>query len=184
MQQKLILLLFFLFGGVLHAQNDSEILNLILTHFYKTEKTVVKGRTQFLFLYCEKPNNNEQIFETFAEMKLPKKTIDQLKTEVITDVKNENWSASLNELQKSSKFNFQNRVNDCLSLEEYQVEYKKRNVNNQRLMIISKPLFYGNHALVKVVFYRTIEHNNGSVLHLEKVNNKWVIKESLTPWST
>ena len=53
-------------------------------------------------------------------------------------------------------------------------------------MIISKPLYYskGNIALIKVVFYRNIEHNNGSILLLEKVNGVWAIKEFLNTWST
>ena len=184
MQRLLILFICTCFGSGVFAQNDTEILDLILSENYKTEKVVVKDRTQFLFLYCEKPNNNEQIFETLNEMNLPKSTIAKLKNEVLSDSKPENWQQNLEELVQSESFKIKNKVNACLSLEQYQIEYKKRNVNNQRLLIISKPLYYGNHAIVKVVFYRTIEHNNGSVLHLEKINNKWVISESLNPWST
>lgn len=184
MQRLLFFFIFILFASGANAQNDSEILKIILSEYYKTEKVVVKDRTQFLFLYCEKPNNNEQIFETLNDMNLPKSTIAKLKKEALTDTKPETWQTNLDELYSSGKFSIKNKVNSCFSLDEYQIEYKKRNVNNQRLMIISKPLYYGNHAIVKVVFYRTIEHNNGSVLHLEKINNKWVISESLNPWST
>jgi len=38
--------------------------------------------------------------------------------------------------------------------------------------------------LVKVVFYRNIEHNSGSILLLEKATSGWEIKEYLSPWAT
>jgi hypothetical protein len=53
-------------------------------------------------------------------------------------------------------------------------------------MIISKPIYFGNgnNALVKVAFYRSIEHNSGSYLLLEKVNGIWTIKDYLNKWAT
>ncbi len=73
-----------------------------------------------------------------------------------------------------------------VSVEELSGNLKKLNLNNQRLMIISKPLYYSksNIALVKVTFYRNIEHNNGSILLLEKTNGNWVITAYLNSWST
>ena len=41
-----------------------------------------------------------------------------------------------------------------------------------------------NFALVKIAFYRNIEHNSGSFLLLEKVNGIWIIKEYLNEWAT
>ena len=76
--------------------------------------------------------------------------------------------------------------NESFTLEKYQETSKKLNLNNQRLMIISKPIYFSkkNIALVKVVFFRNIEHNSSSILLLEKINEKWIIKEYLNSWST
>jgi hypothetical protein len=78
------------------------------------------------------------------------------------------------------------KISTCQDLESYQAISKKLNLNNQRLMIISQPIYYSksNLALVKVTFYRNIEHNNGVILLLEKADNNWVIKEYLNEWST
>lgn len=184
---RTIILVFVLFMlNPLHAQqSDSAILNAILLKYYQTEKVVVKGRTQFLFLYCEKVNNNEELLETVKTMTLPAAVVAKIKKKILSDVGSQNWAADLNSIYDIDKSKLKSKINSCFTLEEYQTEYKKRNVNNQRMMIVSKPILYdANHALVKVVFYRTIEHNNGSVLHLEKINNEWVIKEYLNPWST
>ncbi|HEX8563041.1 MAG TPA: hypothetical protein VF676_08700 [Flavobacterium sp.] len=179
-----ILLLLLLLAMPSRAQHDADILKIILNNYYKKERIVPRGRTQFLFLYCDKANNNEQLFETIGKMKLSSATAAKLRKEVVADTKTEDWSADL-EAVYASQPQLKSKINACLSLEEYQAEYKKRNVNNQRMMIVSKPLFYdANHAIVKVVFYRTIEHNSGSVVHLEKINNQWIIKEHLDPWST
>ena len=182
---RTISILLLLFAQIVFAQDDSSVLKPILKHFYKTEKPVVKGRTQFLFLYCEKANNNEQLFETVNELKVSDAVKAKIRSEITADMQSESWSADLEKIYVSDKSLLKSKINDCFSLEQYQVEYQKRNVNNQRLMIVSKPIFYSaTHAIVKVVFYRNIEHNNGSVLHLEKVNNEWVIREHLNPWST
>ena len=78
------------------------------------------------------------------------------------------------------------KVNACLSFEEYKVVSDRYGENNQRLMIVNKPIYFANNnfALVKIAFYRNIEHNNGSFLLLEKVNGIWTIKEYLNEWST
>jgi hypothetical protein len=168
------------------ANSDSGILKTIVTHYYKTEKPIYKGRNQLLFFYCEKPNNNEEIFQTVNELKLPLDVMRAIKQQVYSDTDVENWSSALDEIYISDQTKISTKINSCLSLEEYQAKQKKFNLNNQRLMIVSKPLFYskGNLALVKVVFYRSIEHNNGSVLLLEKIGDKWVIKDYLNKWST
>jgi hypothetical protein len=166
--------------------DDSAILKTVLTQYYQTEKPVVKDRTQFLFLFCEKPNNNEQLLETVIEMKLPASVSAKIRSEIASDTNTESWNADLDLLYADDSFRLKEKIRSCVTLEEYQKERAKRNLNNQRLMIISKPILYsdGNRALVKVVFYRTIEHNNGSILHLEKINGEWIIKEYLNAWST
>ncbi len=161
------------------------IFETILRHYYKNEKPIYKGRNQLLFVYCEKVNNNEEIHQTINELKLPPTIASNLKKQVVTNISPDRWDKEL-EYIASLPDNVKIKVNACLSLEEYQQRQQKSQVNNQRLMIISKPLFYSDKktALVKVVFYRSIEHNNGSVLRMEKEGDKWVIKEFLNSWST
>jgi len=189
MKFKSVLSLFvlLLFGEIVSAQaSDTPILNLILSTYYKNEKPIYKGRNQLLFLFCDKANNNEEIFETVNQLKLPQADVKSIKSQVATDTNPENWAAELQEIYASDKVKLNVKINNCLSLDEYHVKQKRFNLNNQRLLIISKPVFFagGNKALVKVVFYRSIEHNNGSVLLFEKINNNWVIKDYLNPWST
>lgn len=182
----LFCILMLVFASAARSQHDAPILKVILDTFYKSEKVIYKGRSQLLFVYCDKPNNNEQLFETLNDMKLPKPVSDAIRKEVLADVTPENWTEDLNLIYGSDKTNLKNKINNCLTLAEYQEIYQKRNANNQRMMIVSKPIVFqkGTRALVKVVFYRSIEHNNGSVLLLEKRGANWQIVEYLNPWST
>ena len=168
------------------AQNsDTDILKTIVEHYYKNEKPVYKNRSQLTYFYCDKPNNNEEIFETVRQLKLVPKETKIIRKQVETDVKPETWQQELDKIFETDKTQLSIKINACLSVEKYN-ETRNSRLNNQKLMIVSKPVFYQNqtHALVKVVFYRNIEHNNGSVVHLQKVANKWVIKEFLNEWAT
>lgn len=181
----LLLLAVFSLSASARAEGDPELLHTILNHYFKPEKVVVKGRTQFLFLYCEQPPNNEEIFETINALKIPPSEAAALRKKVASDYSIANWSATLETLKQNSDNVLWNKVNDCSSLEAFQSERERRKQNNQRLMIVSKPLhFSGNRALVKVVFYRTIEHNSGSVLLMQKTPDGWQIKDFLNPWET
>ncbi len=165
--------------------HDPEILHAVLNHYYKSEKVVVKGRTQFLFLYCEQPPNNEEIFETINALKIPAAEAARLRKLVASDNATLSWNDSVETLRKNSGEVLWKKVNDCISVEAFQSERERRRQNNQRLMIVSRPLhFSGDRALVKVVFYRTIEHNSGSVLLMQKTGDGWQIKDFLNPWET
>ncbi len=169
------------------AQDQTEIFGAILSHYYKNEKAIVKGRNQLLFTFCDRPANNEEIFETVNALKLPASEVKALRQKVAAENRPEDWSKEFSGLLESpASAQLKSKVNDCLSLEQYQEKQKRFNLNNQRLMIVYRPLFYdgGRSALVKVVFYRSIEHNNGAVLKLGLENGKWAIKEFLNPWST
>lgn len=187
MKTYFLFLVPFLVSQIAFAQDaDAAILKPIVAKYYKTEKPVYKGRSQLLYFYCEKPNNNEEIFETVNAMGLPKEEVRAIRNAVNTDTNPETWTAALDEIYASDKTNLKIKINNCLSVPEYHEKRKILNLNNQRLMIVSKPVFFSNNtkALVKVVFYRSIEHNNGSVLLMEKSNDAWIIKESLNAWST
>ena len=174
---------FFSFG---QTNQNASALKPILDKYYKTEKPVYKGRSQLLYFYCNQANNNEEIFEAIKNRKLPNDFLKEIRNNVQSDLAEKDWSTELNAVFETDKTNLKAKIGSCVTLEKYQENSKRLNLNNQRLMIISKPLFYskGNIALVKVVFYRNIEHNSGSILLLEKTGNEWLIKEYLNPWST
>jgi hypothetical protein len=182
-------LFFFLFlsqFSLAQENRNADILKTILEKYYKTEKPVYKGRSQLLYLYCTQSNNNEEIFEVVKNRKLPDDFMKEVRNSVKTDVAEKDWSKELETIFETDETNLKAKINKCLSVDEYHTISRRLNLNNQRLMIISKPLYYSksNIALVKVVFYRNIEHNSGSVLLLEKVDNNWIIKEYLNEWST
>ncbi|RZJ36123.1 MAG: hypothetical protein EOO51_01875 [Flavobacterium sp.] len=187
--KKIIAIVAFLFAATQaypQQNRNTAILKTILLNYYKQEKPIYKGRNQLLFFFCDKANNNEEMFETVNGLKLPPETARSIRQQVSTDVSADNWATELADVLAADKGNLAIKVNACLSLEQYQEKQKRFNLNNQRLMIVSKPVFYdnGKHALVKVVFYRSIEHNNGSVLLMENTENGWQIRDFLNPWST
>jgi hypothetical protein len=163
---------------------DSGILKTILKTYYQNEKVIVKDRTQLLFLYCEKPNNNEELYDAINQLKLKPPVAASLRKKVISDNAPKNWSTDYADALPE-EHPLRKKVNECKSLEQFHEIQKKSNLNYQRLLIIHKPLYIEpTKALVKIVFYRTIEHNSGSVLLMEKVNDGWVIREKLNNWST
>ena len=126
------------------------------------------------------------MIEAIQDRKLSKEFMQEIKSKIKSDITEKDWSAELSTIYETDKTKLSAKINDCLTLEKYQEISKRLNLNNQRLMIVNKPLYdlKNNIALVKVVFYRNIEHNSGSVLLLEKINGEWIIKEYLNPWST
>jgi hypothetical protein len=182
-----ILLVFLLISPVALAQetDNAAILKLIFSKYYKDEKVIAKGRLQLLSFYCKKAPNNEEVLEVISKSDFLKKNADEIKKQIIIGI-DEDWSAAYNLLFDNQNQYLKSKVNACLSFEEYKVVSDRYGENNQRLMIISKPIYFGggNNALVKVAFYRSIEHNSGSYLLLEKVNGIWTIKDYLNKWAT
>lgn len=183
----IVLLLLTGFSAVSFAQsNDALVLKTILQRYYKNEKPVYKGRSQLLYLYCNRANNNEELLEALQNSTLPTDFRQEIRSKIAVDVADKDWAAELETIFAADQSKLKQKISDCLTLEKYQEISKRLSLNNQRLMIISKPLYHSKSkiVLVKVVFYRNIEHNNGAILLLEKVNNEWIIKDYLNPWST
>ncbi|MDN3678719.1 hypothetical protein QWY90_15685 [Flavobacterium paronense] len=114
-----------------------------------------------------------------------KKNAAEIKKEIIVGI-DEDWSVAYNLLFDNQNQYLKSKVNACLSFEEFKTVSDREGLNNQRLLIINKPIYFDNNnfALVKIAFYRNIEHNSGSFLLLEKVNGIWVIKDYLNQWAT
>lgn len=165
--------------------DNSAILKIIFSKYYKNEKVIAKGRLQLLSFYCKKAPNNEEVLEVISKSDLLKKNASEIKKQIVIGI-DEDWSATYNLLFDNQNQYLKSKVNACLSFEEYKVVSDRYGENNQRLMIVNKPIYFANNnfALVKIAFYRNIEHNSGSFLLLEKVNGIWTIKEYLNEWAT
>jgi hypothetical protein len=183
---KLLLALLFVsqisFG---QEKDNAAILKVIFNKYYQNEKVIKKGRLQLLTFYCQKAPNNEEVFEVIAKNAILQKNALVIKKQV-NDFKEENWSKEFQILFDKENQYLKSKVNDCLSLEEYQKNSSQFNLNNQRLLIVNKPIYFSNNsfALVKIAFYRNIEHNSGCFFLLEKRDGVWTIKETLNEWST
>jgi hypothetical protein len=164
--------------------DNTAILKIILKKHYQNEKVIAKGRLQLLSFYCKKAPNNEEVLEVISKSELLKKNAVEIKKQIDITI-DEDWSKEYSLLFAIENQYLKSKVNACLSLEEYQKVSDRLNLNNQRLMIVSKPIYFGEkYCLVKVAFYRNIEHNSGSFLLLEKTNGVWIIKEYLNEWAT
>lgn len=165
--------------------DNAALLKIIFTKYYKNEKVIAKGRLQLLSFYCKKAPNNEEVLEVISKSDLLKKNADEIKKQIIITI-DEDWSAAYNILFDNQNQYLKSKVNACLSFDEYKTVSDRYGENNQRLMIVNKPIYFANNnfALVKIAFYRNIEHNSGCFLLLEKVDGIWTIKESLNEWAT
>ena len=181
-----IVLLFFFTLQISFSQEieNAAILKVLLTKAYANEKVIVKNRLQLLSFYCNKAPNNEETLDVINKSELLKKNAAALKKQIDITI-NENWSKEFEILFNNQHQYLKSKINECLSYEDYQKASTKHAENNQRLMIVSKPMhFANNYCLVKVAFYRTIEHNSGSYYLFEKKNDVWTIIETLNEWST
>lgn len=182
----LICLVFLIPETVLAQENDNAaLLKLIFSKYYANEKVIAKERLQLLSFYCQKAPNNEELLEVIAKNDFIKKNADEIKKQIQPQLQ-EDWSAAYNIVFDNQNQYLKKKVNACLSFEQYQKVSDRYGENNQRLMIVSKPVYFakGNFALVKVAFYRSIEHNSGSYLLFEKSATGWAIKDYLNAWST
>jgi hypothetical protein len=182
---KILLLLLVCFqAGFSQKNNDASILKILLTKYYANQKVIVKNRFQFLSLYCNKAPNNEETFEVIGKSDLLKQHQATIKSQVNNRLE-ENWSNELTEIFTNQNQYLKSKVNNCLSLDDFQKLTADHGDNNQKLMIVSKPIYFGEkYCLVKVAFYRSIEHNSGCFILLENTNSVWTIKEYLNEWST
>jgi hypothetical protein len=157
---------------------------VLLTKYYQNEKVIVKNRLQFLSFYCAKAPNNEETLEVINKSALLKQNSNEIKKQIKNTLE-EDWSKEFTAIFTNQNQYLKSKVNTCLSLEEFQKVSKRFNDNNQRLMIVSKPIYFAQkYCLIKVAFYRNIEHNSGSFFLFENTNGVWTIKETLNEWAT
>jgi hypothetical protein len=170
--------------GFSQENQDAAILKFLLSKYYKNEKVIVKNRLQLLSFYCSKAPNNEETFEVIAKSELLKENSIEIKKQINNKLE-EDWSQEYNVVFNNQNQYLKSKVNSCLSMDEFHKVSKRFNDNNQRLMIVSKPMYFAKkYCLVKVAFYRNIEHNYGCYFLLENSNNTWSIKETLNEWET
>jgi hypothetical protein len=184
---KILFLLFAVLPPAFAQETDNAaLLKVIFTKYYKNEKVIAKGRLQLLSFYCSKAPNNPEVLEVISKSDLLKKNADEIKKQMLNNPE-EDWSAAYNILFDNQNQYLKSKVNACLSFDEYKAVSEKYGENNQRLMIVHRPIYFGNnnnYALIKIAFYRSIEHNSGSFLLFEKINGEWTVKETLNEWAT
>ncbi|WP_298122194.1 hypothetical protein [Flavobacterium sp.] len=182
---KLLIAFIFCFQiGFSQENHNTSILKVILSKYYANEKVIVKNRLQFLSFYCNKAPNNEEVLEAISKNDLLKKNASEIKKQ-INDKSEENWLAEYNTIFATENAHLKSKVNNCLSLEEFQKVSTKNNVNYQRLMIVGKPMYFAQkYCLIKVAFYRNIEHNSSRFLLFENINGVWTIVETINEWET
>lgn len=170
--------------GFSQENQDSLILKVLLSKYYQNEKVIVKNRLQYLSFYCSKAPNNEETLEVIGKSVLLKQNSAEIKKQINNQL-NEDWSKEFNIIFTNQNQYLKSKVNACLSLEDFHRVSIRFNDNNQRLMIVSKPMYFAQkYCLVKVAFYRNIEHNSGGYFLLENVNGVWNIIETLNEWAT
>lgn len=171
-------------NGYSQENQDKDLLKILLSKYYQNEKVIVKNRLQFLSFYCNKAPNNEETLEVINKSPLLKLNASEIKKQINNQL-NENWSKELSSIFDNQNQYLKSKVNNCLSYDEFHKVSKRFSDNNQRLMIVSKPIYFAKkYCLVKVAFYRNIEHNYGCYFLFENINNTWTIKETLNEWET
>lgn len=182
---KFLFALLFCFQiGLAQENQNAAILKILFSKFYQNEKVIVKNRLQYLSFYCTKAPNNEETFEVISKSPLLKQNSEEIKKQINNRLE-EDWSKEYNLIFTNQNQYLKSKVNACLSLDEFHKVSKRFNDNNQRLMIVSKPMYFAQkYCLIKVAFYRNIEHNSGSYFLFENVNGIWTIKETLNEWAT
>ncbi|MGV9002767.1 hypothetical protein [Flavobacterium sp.] len=182
---KTTFLLFLTFQlGFSQEIENAAILKVLLTKAYANEKVIVKNRLQLLSFYCNKAPNNEETFEVITNNALLSKNAAAIKKQIDNTIV-EDWSKEFSILFTNQHQFLKSKVNDCLSLEDFQKLSNQYGENNQRMMIVSKPMYFAtNYSLVKVAFYRNIVHNSFCFYLFEKKNGVWTIIETLNEWST
>lgn len=186
--KKFLLVFGFLFFTISHTysqpSDNTLVLKTLLSKYYENEKVIVKNRLQLLSLYCNKAPNTEELLEVISKNDLLKKNANTIKSQINPTI-NENWQKEWDELFNNQHQYLKSKVQNCLSLEEFQKNSKKYGENNQRFLIINKPIYFSNnYCLVKVAIFRTIEHNSGTFYLLKKENSIWQIEEIVYSWET
>jgi hypothetical protein len=171
-----------------YGQNaeTAAVFQTVLNYYYKNEKPVYKGRAQLLYLFCTQAKPNEELLEALKTANLPQDFRKEIKQKIAVSGPTKDWTYEFKQLPDKDPSLLKKKINSCVSLEKFQEIRNRLQLNNQQLLIITEPLFYTkqNTVLVKVVFYRSIEHNSGAILLLEKTEGNWYITQLLNEWST
>lgn len=171
--------------GQTQVQDNAALLKLILTKYYANEKPIVKNRLQLLFFYSEKANNTVEISEGCKTHPVLKNFYAEIKKQIQIENQQENWNAEFQLLFTNQHQYLQTKVQTPVSLEKFQALNQSFGENNQRMLIVNKPIYLpNNYCLIKIGFYRSIEHNSGSFVLFQKNNGVWQWIEEFNRWET
>ena len=174
--------------SLVYSQNSetAAVFKAVVSHYYKNEKPVYKNRGQLLYLYCTQAKPNEELVEAVKTANLPADFTQEIRAKIKSNTPEKDWTYEWKQLPNKDESLLKKKINGCVSLAKFQEIRNRLQLNNQRLLIITEPLFYSKQklVLVKVVFYRTIEHNSGAILLLENTDGNWQVLKSINEWST
>lgn len=180
---SLLISILFITIGFSQSKNDANVLDVLLSKYYAKEKVIVKNRLQLLKLYCQKVPNNEELKFVVKKNDVLKKNSPQILKTININL-NESWEKDLTTVFNSNEI-LKTKVNQCFSAEYFKENITKAVQNNQRFLLINKPIFFGkNYCLVKIAFFRNNEHNYACYHILEFKDNNWQIIDTLDEWET
>lgn len=188
--KRFVLVFWLLHAGFAMGQNTVEdnaaLLKILLTKYYSNEKPIVKDRLQLLFFYEEKTNNTVEISEGCKNHPVLKNYLADIRKQIQTPPTSlNNWKKEFELLFTNQHQYLQKKVQTPVSLAEFQSKTVTNGENNQRMMIVNHPIYLpNNYCLIKVGFYRNIEHNSGSFILFQKINGQWQWVEEFNRWET
>lgn len=187
--KRIALLCWIFFSCTIWAQTDVldnvAVLKIVLTKYYSSEKPIVKNRLQLLYFYEEKANNTIEVVEGCKGHPLLKSYINDIKKQVQVADTPENWHKEYDLLFTNQNQYLQQKIQAPVSLSEFQTKTQQFGENNQRLLILNKPIYLSAHyCIIKIGFYRSIEHNSGCFVLLQKRAGVWHWVEEFNRWET
>lgn len=187
--KRFLLVFWLLLAGIAWSQNtvqdNAALLKIVLTKYYANEKPIVKDRLQLLFFYKEKANNTIEISEGCKNHPVLKNYVSEIKKQIQAPRPLDNWDKEFELLFTNQHQYLQKKVQAPVSLAEFQSKTATNGENNQRMMIVNQPIYLpNNYCLIKVGFYRSIEHNSGSFILFQKINGQWQWVEEFNRWET
>lgn len=178
------------FIGLLgQAQNtptdNAVLLKLLLNRFYAQEKPIVKNRLQLLYFYRDKAPNTLELWDGCRNHPILQSRLEAIKKQVQTPKAPETWDAEFSLLFAKENQYLKQKVQQPVTLAQFEKDTQRFGENNQRMMIVNQPIYLDQgYCLIKVGFYRSIEHNSGSFFLFQKKGDTWQIVDEFNRWET
>jgi hypothetical protein len=175
-----------LLGQAQNTPSDNAVLlKLLLNRFYAQEKPIVKNRLQLLYFYRDKAPNTLEMWDGCRNHPILQSQLEAIKKQVQTPKAPETWEAEFSILFAKENQYLKQKVQQPVTLEQFEKDTQRFGENNQRMMIVNEPIYLEQgYCLIKVGFYRSIEHNSGSFFLFQKKGDTWQFVDEFNRWET